>query len=191
MHCPKCRKIELKDSLLSDELEVKSCQECKGNWIPTEHYQGWKAKQPKTAIAVRTLTQKLDVDFVQSPYDAKAALCPNCGKYLSRAKVSLNTPFYVERCNDCGIWCDHGEWEILTQLGLSNTIEKLFSREWQAKVQKAQHYHKERQALVEKIGSELAQEIFALAEVLKDHPQGDFALAYMMRRVGESKKQKE
>lgn len=185
MQCPKCRKVDLTDNVLSDRLAVKRCDECKGNWIPMESYKAWQTQQAQTVIAPKILTQKLNVDFVQSPYDNKAALCPQCGRYLSRAKVNLNTPFFVERCQDCGIWCDCGEWDMLEKLGLNSTIEKLFSREWQARVQKEQYSHQERQALIDKVGSNLAQQIFELAAVLEEHPEGDFALAYLMRRVGD------
>lgn len=187
MQCPKCRKVTLTDSVLSDNLGVKRCPDCKGNWIPASNYEEWQTQQPQQPITPTILAKKqLNVDFVQSPYDTKAALCPGCNRYLSRAKVNLNNPFYVERCRDCGIWCDHGEWDVLEKLGLSSTIEQLFSSTWQTKVHKAQYSEQERQALISKVGSDLAQQIFELTETLEDHPAGDFALAYIMRRVGDS-----
>jgi len=139
VQCPKCRKVNLTDEVLSDDLAVKCCTECEGNWIPTESYEAWQVQQGKKTVPPKALTQKLDVDFQPSPYDDKAALCPQCQRYLNRAKVNLATPFFVERCQDCGIWCDRGEWEMLQKLGLSGNVEKLFSREWQVKVQKAQY----------------------------------------------------
>jgi endogenous inhibitor of DNA gyrase (YacG/DUF329 family) len=185
VQCPKCRKVGLTESVLSDSLPVQCCAECEGNWIPTENYEVWQNQQAEKALPLKALTHKLDVDFQPSPYDDRAALCPQCQRYLSRAKVNLATPFFVERCQDCGIWCDRGEWEMLEKLGLSGNIEKLFSREWQVKVQKAQYSYQERQALINKVGLDLAKQIFELATVLGDHPEGDFALAYLMRRVGD------
>jgi Zn-finger nucleic acid-binding protein len=126
----------------------------------------------------------LNVDFVQSPFDTKAALCPECRRYLSRAKVNLKTPFYVERCMYCrGIWCDYGEWDVLERLGLHTTIEQLFTNEWQTRSRSRQFSEQERQATIDKLGSELADRVFELAEILERHPNGDCGVAYLMRRV--------
>ncbi len=189
MKCPKCKNISLLDGTLTGNLAVKYCSECKGTWIPADEYRAWQAGQsPLSQIDQDFLSQTLAVDFVQSPFDTKAALCPECSRYLSRAKVKLKTPFYVERCLNCeGIWCDYGEWDVLFKLGLHTTIEQLFSSEWQTRVEKQQQSQKQRQATIEKLGPELAGRVFELAEVLAKHPNGDFGVAYLMRQVGVTK----
>lgn len=189
MKCPKCKNVSLLDGMLAGNLAVKYCSECKGTWIPAAEYQAWQASQVQLSeVDPDALSQTLNVDFVQSPFDTKAALCPECNRYLSRAKVKLKKPFYVERCLNCeGIWCDYGEWDILSKLGLHTTIERLFSSEWQTKVEKQQQAHKEREATIEKLGPELAARVFELAEVLTKHPNGDFGVAYLMRQVGVNK----
>ncbi|NEP09508.1 MAG: zf-TFIIB domain-containing protein [Symploca sp. SIO2C1] len=184
MQCPKCKTADLGKGILDNKLSVKYCRECKGTWIPAVEYEAWQAEQPDYSVIPDLLFSKLNVDFVQSPFDTKAALCPECGSYLSRAKVNLKTPFYVERCQQCrGIWCDHGEWEALETLGLHTTIEQLFSNKWQTKMRSQQSLDQERQATIEKLGPELAQRVFELTEELKNHPNGDFGVAYLMRRV--------
>ncbi len=184
MQCPKCKKASLLDGVLNDRLAVKYCQECKGTWIPAEEYEAWQARHPEPPVPPESLSKTLDVDFVQSPLDTKAALCPECQRYLTRAKVNLKTPFYVERCAVCrGIWCDRGEWDVLKKLGLHSTIEQLFSNEWQTRVRETQHLERERRAIVDKLGVDLATQVFALADKLEQHPNGDFGVAYLMRRV--------
>ena len=184
MQCPKCRKVALVDGILDDKFAVKYCQECKGTWIPASEYEDWQARQFYNPPSQNWLSGTLNVDFFQSPFDAKAALCPECRRYLSRAKVNLKTPFYVERCTYCrGIWCDYGEWDILEQLGLHTTIEQLFSNEWQIQSRSRQYFEQERQATIEKLGIELAEQVFELAAALEKHPNGDFGVAYLMRRV--------
>ncbi|MBE9129343.1 MULTISPECIES: zf-TFIIB domain-containing protein [unclassified Coleofasciculus] len=184
MQCPKCRTVSLVDGSLSDKFAVKSCQECKGTWIPANEYEGWQARQTYNQTVSDLPPDSLDIQFVKSPFDTKAALCPECQRYLSRAKVNLKTPFYVERCPQCrGIWCDKGEWDILERLGLHTTIEQLFTNEWQTKARERQLWEKERQATADKLGSELAFQVFELAERLANHPNGDFGVAYLMRRV--------
>ena len=187
MQCPKCKQTMLLDGVLDGDLAVKYCQDCKGTWIPAPEYEAWQAHQVENPMRSELPAQTLNVDFVQSPFDTKAALCPECQRYLSRAKVNLKTPFYVERCMQCrGIWCDYGEWDILQRLGLHTTIERLFSNEWQTKVRSRQFLDKEREATIEKLGSELAEQVFALADALAKHPNGDFGVAYLMRRVTSS-----
>ncbi len=187
MQCPKCKSSQLQCSTLSSDLGVESCHECKGTWIPAENYADWQSRQPPRSSDRNYVMEALSVNFVQSPYDARGALCPECSRYLSRAKVMLDNSFYVERCPSCqGIWCDHGEWDILETLGLHTTINQLFSAEWQTQVRQIQQLSKERQATIEKLGTELAELVFAVGEKLKDHPNGDFGVAYLMRQVSGS-----
>ena len=82
-----------------------------------------------------------------------------------------------------GIWCDYGEWDILEKLGLHTTIEQMFSNDWQTRTRSRQYFDQERQATIDKLGSELANHVFELTEILAKHPNGDFGVAYMMRRV--------
>jgi Zn-finger nucleic acid-binding protein len=186
VQCPKCKNVTLLDGILDENLAVQYCQECKGIWIPASEYEDWQARQPYNynPVVPDSASRTLNVDFVQSPFDTKAALCPECQRYLSRAKVNLKTPFYVERCMHCrGIWCDYGEWDILERLGLHTTIEQLFSNEWQTKARSHRFSEQERQATIDKLGIELAGRVFELAEALEKHPNGDFGVAYLMRRV--------
>jgi len=184
VQCPKCKTVTLLDGILDEKFAVKYCQSCKGTWIPASEYEAWQTTQPYSYVSPDLLSGTLDVDYVQSPFDTKAALCPECRRYLARAKVNLKTPFYVERCTHCrGIWCDYGEWEILEQLGLHTTIEQLFTNEWQSRVRERQFFDQERQATIDKLGPELAEQVFELAEELEKHPNGDFGVAYLMRRV--------
>jgi Zn-finger nucleic acid-binding protein len=184
VQCPKCKNVTLLDGALDDKFAVKYCQECKGTWIPADEYEAWASRQPYNPGVPDLKSKTLNVNFVQSPFDTKAALCPECRRYLSRAKVNLTTPFYIERCMQCrGIWCDYGEWDILEKLGLHTTIEELFSNEWQAKTREQKFSEQERRATIDKLGSDVAAQVFALAEVLEKHPNGDFGVAYLMRRV--------
>jgi Zn-finger nucleic acid-binding protein len=185
VQCPKDRAVELVAGTLADAMQVQCCPDCKGTWIPPEQYANWQQQQPSQAPTIPKPT--LDVDYVQSPLDSRAALCPECGHYLARARVNLKQPFYVERCPNChGIWCDRGEWSVLEQLGLHTSIELLFSSEWQSRVKAYSYAERERQATIEKLGTDLAQKVFELAELLENHPSGDFGVAYLMRRFDQA-----
>jgi Zn-finger nucleic acid-binding protein len=185
--CPKEGDIDLQDSQLEPGLATKACPSCGGAWIPPEHYVTWQRSQVdvEAPIQVAVLPLTLDTDFKPGTLDNRAALCPDCRSYLVRGRINLNGgSFYVERCPNCaGIWCDAGEWEVLQQLELHTHIDYIFAADWQVQVREQEHGERERLATIEKLGPEIAQRIFELADLLEQHPNGDFGVAYLMRRV--------
>jgi Zn-finger nucleic acid-binding protein len=183
MHCPKCSKSELVNGLLSDLLFTKYCQECAGEWISGRNYQNWRSDRLGTAPNPDLIAQNYHLPYTPSPFDTKTAQCPECQRIMARGKISLEQPFYLEHCLTCGgIWCDRGEWEILEQLNLHTNISQIFSGTWQAKARASHLNELERQAVIDKVGVKLAQQVFDLADILTKHPDGDFAAAYLMRR---------
>lgn len=183
MQCPKDRKTTLMDGTLMGQLPVLCCPDCQGAWLPPQSYGEWQEHQPEVDDLSGLIDRVLETDATPSPTDGIASLCPACKCYLARVKVSTKTPFYLERCPNCkGIWCDRGEWDVLEKTGLHRIIDRLFSTEWQALVRERELFAQERRATIEKLGPELAARIFELAEVLAQHPNGDFGVAYLMRR---------
>lgn len=188
MNCPKCKQVSLIDSTLAETLAVKSCPECEGNWLPGDNYKAWIADRSEEPEELELFSKLSATEFVLPITDAKAGFCPECNRYMSRTKVNIKTPFYLERCFSCGgFWCDQGEWNVLEKLGLHTSMENLFSTGWQGRAREYQQGQQERQAVVDKIGQELAAELFKLASVLEKHPNGDFAAAYLMRRFDSNK----
>jgi Zn-finger nucleic acid-binding protein len=189
MDCPKCKTPNLNQVKLNQKLSAYHCNGCEGNWLNGDAYKIWQSSQLSEHINNHNfpwIDQQID-NFTPSEFDNKAAFCPECSQYLARGKISINPPFYVERCPQCkGMWCDGKEWEILNKLNLHYQLDNLFSTEWQSLIREKQHQYQEKQALINKIGVDLATKIFALGEILEKHPNGDFAVAYLMRKVGES-----
>lgn len=185
MHCPKC-KSELVNGILSDLLLTKHCRECRGDWISRRNYQEWKSRRPESPPNPDVLTQNYQLPHTPSSLDAKTALCPDCGSMMTRGKVALQEPFYLEHCLTCGgIWCDRGEWAVLEQLQLDTNIAQIFSGTWQAQVRASHAHQLERQAVIDKVGIEIAQQVFDFADLLAKQPNGDFAAAYLMRRFND------
>lgn len=184
MQCPKDRNETLTDVMLDGGLAAKCCPLCEGHWILPEVYEEWQRLQqiPDTV----PILADTDVGYRPAPSDLRGGLCPDCGGFLARVRISVKPPFYVERCNRCGgLWCDRGEWDVLRQLGLHTILNHIFTADWQAKTREQEYVDRERRATVEKLGEELAQQIFDLAEKLENHPNGDFGVAYLMRRFEE------
>ncbi|MEA5470929.1 zf-TFIIB domain-containing protein [Spirulina sp. 06S082] len=184
VECPKCRNAVLLDSQLPGEIPVKRCSECKGMWLSNKPYREWRHQQPQKSATPDLLQAKTDLGFTPSPVDSRAGLCPECSRYLSRAKVKYKQPFFLERCPECeGFWCDEGEWELLSTLGLNSSLEQFFDRQWQMQMREQEYVATERQTLIDKLGEEFASEIFSLSDRLLKHPNGDYGLAYLMRKT--------
>lgn len=184
--CPKEGDVNLQGRDLAPGLPVHTCPSCSGNWIQPETYLAWQRQQidPKGALQVSVLPLTLNTPFQTPPLDNRAALCPECRSYLVRGRVNLSQgSFFVERCPSCqGIWCDAGEWEVLQELNLHTHLDYLFSPDWQAQVRELEHLERERRATIDKLGPDIACRVFELAELLEGHPNGDFGVAYLMRR---------
>lgn len=188
VQCPKDKNITLIDGILDDTLLVKYSPETGGIWLPREEYNAWVATQPSYELDLLAVVQLMQqIDFQPTPEDAQAGLCPETGRLMVRARVNTRRPFYVERSGpDGGIWLDRGEWEVLSMLGLHLQIDSLFSGEWQAVFREFQQLERQRQATIDKLGEELALQVFALGDALRAHPNGDFGVAYLMQQFDRS-----
>jgi len=187
VRCPKDKNTELLRCKLLDQLSAHQCPNCSGHWISGSDYQGWQASQPSKDAGPSVFWARDDVQYIPSAKDSLAALCPECGNYLTRGKVGMKPPFYVDRCPGCGgLWCDCGEWNILLKLGIHAAIPQIFSRDWQLRFRELELLELERQAIAEKLGDDLADKVFEIATLLKQHPSGDFGVAYLMRRLEKS-----
>lgn len=185
MRCPK-EAVEMELAELSKGLAAQRCSGCQGHWLPAQDYQRWQALNGRLeAIAPNNiLPLTLETAFRPAPLDSKAGLCPECGTFLKRSRLNLKkTSFYVELCSVCnGMWFDDGEWEVFEALGLHTQIPIVFKLEWQAHIRKLEQVERQRIAVIEKLGPEIASRIFELGDLLKGHPQGDFGMAYLMRK---------
>lgn len=196
MHCPKHKETDLKAARISGDLAAQQCSQCQGVWIPALEYSAWQAKQTQPSASKQSIPQYPESltqssNFTPSDFDAKAGFCPECGIYLSRAKVPLKTPFYVERCLSCsGIWCDRGEWEVLENLHLHTNVPQLFSNQWQAHMREVHQAEIERQTLIDKLGADVANRLFELVSILEKHEHGNFAAAYLVRHFDRDKAKK-
>lgn len=191
VQCPKEPNVELAAGNFSGTLTAQCCPACKGAWISAESYRRWQQEQGISLEAeprVDVLPSQMAQQYALSPLDNRAGLCPECRHYLVRGRVDLGDQmFFVERCPNCkGYWCDRGEWPILQALRLDTRLDNIFSDTWQGLVKEAELTRRQRQATIEKLGPDIAGKIFELADLLENHPNGDFGVAYLMRRFEES-----
>lgn len=187
VQCPKELKIELRDGVLPGELPAQCCPDCGGAWIRPESYLDWQEHQGIDRAAdphVAVVPSQVEIDFRPPSLDNRAALCPDCKHYLVRGRVQLpQVTFFVERCPNCkGYWCDRGEWEVLQHLQLDQHLDYIFNEQWQQRVKALDFAAREKTATIDKLGPDIAAKVFELARLLEAHPEGDFGVAYLMRR---------
>jgi Zn-finger nucleic acid-binding protein len=183
MRCPKC-KDPLAPQQLFDSLSSQACSTCLGQWVDGDDYQEWRQQRTRASVdPAKVLRANLGVYQVPAELDTKTGLCPQCQRILSRTRVPTKPFFYLEQCLSCnGIWFDRDEAAVLQQLKLHDRIEMLSAPSWQSQVRAAQMLISEQEAVIEKLGIDIAQQVFELAEILQDQPHGDFAAAYLVRR---------
>jgi len=190
MHCPKDKESELESlKSLDQSMPSKShCVECEGQWISADDYASWQGNTQEL-VEPNFLAEDL-INYSPSELDVKAGLCPECGSYLTRLRLyyTLKSSFYLERCGGCGgFWCDRGEWDILAKLNWHHQLPHLFSSKWQIQLREKQKLELERQMVIEKLGADLAQQLFDLTKALECHAQGSFAANYLTRQLEKSK----
>jgi hypothetical protein len=184
MQSPKDSSVTLIEETLAEGLTVYRCPSTGGFWLERSRYEDWLTGAAHSTPSILEIVHRLGtVAANPASEDSRAALCPATGRFLIRARVDTRPPFYVERSPEGGnFWIDQGEWEVLNQLGLATQLDVLFSPEWQAKLRDFQQIERQKQATIDKLGEDLARQVFELADALRAHPQGDFGVAYLMQQ---------
>lgn len=169
MKCPVCKTVELADAELDSGLPSQRCTKCGGQWVGQDAYFNWVGSQgpnlPERAPAG-------DVELVTGVESAKAKLCPNCGRFLTRARVGRGVNFHLDRCYTCGgIWFDADEWQSLKDRNLHDDVHFVFSAAWQAEVQRRDRDAQLERRMAQKLGEADWAEVKRIRAWLDAHPK--------------------
>ena len=186
MKCPACKTGALEATELpaapAQNLSARQCSNCHGRWIDGEIYLRWVERQGTN------LPKKQPDDVSEAPSNelAKAKLCPNCGRFLIKAKVGHGTRFTLERCGGCGgIWFDANEWQALADRNLHDDVHFIFSSTWQADVLRQERQAQYEKLMISKFGEADWQEIQRIKSWLDTHPKRPELYAVLMEGAGE------
>lgn len=120
MKCPKCRGIDLERKAFNSPYV---CQACEGMWLHSDQFS-----------LLADSTEAVAPDNTPNDKDNMTGLCPEGHGVMTRAKVDVESPFYLEKCLHCGgIWFDKGEWHRVAQARLAENIDVIWSAAWQRK----------------------------------------------------------
>lgn len=174
MKCPKCKKITLKKK---NHNSPYFCENCQGMWVVDYG-----------SISSLDLDEEDNAVCSEQNNDHKTGLCPAGHGIMSRAKIDIDKPFYLEKCTACGgVWFDKGEWEQIVDNQLNDNLDLVWSNTWQ----KAQRQAKNHQSFLDMnrdiLGDELFSKIVDLSTQLKSHPERSRAVAFLQQELeGES-----
>ena len=160
MNCPKCKNVALEKASFEAPY---SCSQCGGIWVLNEEIN----KLTEASFDDQQVEKTDDDD-----YDSKTGLCPNGHGIMIRAKMDFETPFYLERCTQCGgIWFDHGEWNQVARNHLFDNITEFWTMAWQRKHQQEKNREHFLELNKDLLGNDVFDLVLTLAEKLKDHPE--------------------
>ncbi len=189
MQCPACKTGVLASTELSagnvsaQNLFARECTHCHGHWIDGEIYLAWVERQG-TNLPARQPDDVAEIPTSNEP--TKARLCPNCGRFLIRAKVGHGTRFTLDRCGGCGgIWLDANEWQILAARNLHDDLHFVFSSTWQADVLRHDRLAQYEKLMISKLGPADWQEIQRIKSWLTTHPKRSELYAVLLEGAGE------
>ena len=191
MKCPACANGKLIRCELEPALASLACRECGGNWVAATPYFHWlelsAAGGDAPAGSMRpddeTAGAESHGDNMTND-DAKARLCPECGRLMARHGVGHGVAFRVDHCGACGgTWLDPGEWEALRRRGLHRTLHRVFSPAWRAELTRREWRDAHTAMLIRKLGAEELAEVRRCSAWINGRPKRSELLAVLLEEL--------
>lgn len=181
--CPKCENAPLIPSHPSEPGEragvrALTCRQCNGMWLPRT--------EAERLVRQGSISSEVSLGEASSPglasdADRRTGPCPVGHGLMGRARVELDTPFYLERCVHCGgVWFDAGEWQRLATSHLLGSLLEFWTPSWRRRSQQEKTRKAERERLSARLGPEIFDKLQALATALNNHPSREEALAFLL-----------
>lgn len=176
MKCPICKTTTFTPLTLEDGLPAQTCVQCNGIWISSNPYQEWRRAR-STDTPQRPSERPFDPQWETK----ELKLCPDCGHILARFKIFPDTDYYLDHCHTCnGIWFDKNEWQALAERNLHDNLHEFFTHPWQESLHKQETTHRMEELYLEKFGRVDYQHIQNIRGWLREHPQSQMLLAFLM-----------
>jgi Zn-finger nucleic acid-binding protein len=182
--CPKCHGVlgfVSHTALETVEARPLQCATCKGIWVRPGTVEWLKGAGLLEGVD-STDTSRRDPDH-------RTGVCPEGHGIMTRARVSREAPYYLERCSRCGgIWFDAGEWNRIASDRLVEHIEDLWAPSWRRHLAKAESADHLQAQLEASFGPELHALLDTVAAQLAGRDDAGMALAYLSERVRVAKR---
>jgi Zn-finger nucleic acid-binding protein len=171
MDCPKCKTIQLRTP---QPKSPSFCKQCGGMWMANLGASDF----------IEAVTEICPKKIAGNDSDKKTGVCPFGHGIMMRAKVDIDEPFYLEKCTTCGgIWFDQGEWLRIVENNFVENLSNIWSEAWQRKHRKEKNRDFFLTMNQKVLGENVFRMIVDLAEVLKNHPEKDRAIALLHQEI--------
>ena len=183
MTCPICSSLLNQATLLaadSGEPELRGfrCPDGHGVFLPSDLYFAWRDRHEPPTEPSGHVPSSDEVGDVK-----RAKLCPQDGRIMRRARVSLEGGFWLDRCGTCGgVWFDGSEWDATVTAGLLDVLPSFFSDAWTRQteeVRAAEHWQHQLEA---RVGKNDLDRIDAFRSWAWSHPEREVVFARLNER---------
>lgn len=177
MHCPVCKTAGLTAFAVQANVTARKCPGCAGLWLSSSQFSNWiDALQTNKAVAPTSVAPPVPMS---EPKTVK--ICPECGRLMTRYKVSHSLSFSLDRCGNCGgTWFDGNEWETLKNSALWDQIHLIFSPAWQYRIRREEQAEQLRAQFAAKLGPADFAEFNRIKAWLENHPHRGAILAHLI-----------
>lgn len=172
MHCA-CG-AELLPGELADGLPARVCPACGGVLLALADYRAWRHDWRETgSTAGATLSAVVEEGN-------KARACPSCGGPMARYRVMPASGFRLDRCLHCQlVWLDAGEWSALVGAGFEGQLDAILADGWQRRVQTDEARMRRQEALRQRLGDDVVDELQRIQRWLSTRPNARELLALL------------
>jgi Zn-finger nucleic acid-binding protein len=177
--CPICKKTDLQLIQHDNQPPVSECSTCGGMWVRANEYASWLKTQTPGKYDLTNAEEASKRFPITDSH--QAAICPDCGHFLRKYKVSSNFDFQLDRCNNCnGVWLDKNEWQVLQATDLQDEINKIFTQPWQKQILDEITARKFEAMYLERFGESDYAKIKEVRNWLQEHPNRNILIAYLL-----------
>ena len=179
MNCPVCKGALT--PIADAHPRMLECRFCVGHFLRSNDYWEWRnALEDGEDLPLEEL-RPLEVP-PSAPESQLAKLCPECGRIMTRVRLELELPLFLDRCGGCGAtWFDPLKWEVLKSRGLHVEIHQVNTLSWQAKLRRSEIARANERMLRGRIGDADYDEMLRVKGWLETHPARDLILSFLSR----------
>lgn len=181
MDCPQCKGYQLQPTEIDSGLIAGACLKCSGVLITLINYGYWLENFSDS----KSEGSKVDAEAIAADDCEEVKICPKCSRFMLKFRIGLESENRLDFCASCEeVWLDKGEWRLLSQLGLSSQLPKIFTDAWQRSIRKQRQQEFHEQRYIDLLGDADFAKISEFRQWLNSHPEKEKIKQYIMSSPG-------
>jgi Zn-finger nucleic acid-binding protein len=165
---------------LAPGLPARQCEACESALVSVGDYKRWRDKTMTSVEGYAALAEVIH-GIVSTEESPGVRVCPHCSRLMQRLRVSAQQPsFRIDRCGPCQmVWLDRGEWDALSDSGLSMHLDEVLSDAWQRQLSESAQRSRHEAVLRARLGDDCVEEMTRIRAWLDQQPKRDEVLALL------------